>query len=558
MNGSLRSDAIGYSPLLKRGDLLVNAAIWRSRLLGTDHHPANGDVLGRFRVGPIRHLLGVTALRTAVQIFGSDSHAPRLLENNTLYGVYSKAMSNEGAEAWKAAILSESLLTTRSQIRFKVPLRHLATPRLRYCDRCNEGSIAERGISAWHVLHQVPAVDRCPFHGCPLSWHLQCTVRRGGADHFTVHLPGEVEAAELDDLGALPESEGYARYLKRWSEAYDALLPAISAGQWISTVRRAIEDCGGQKVLAQKLEQHALKTWCLSIKEISDRLSFEGAEQSVKLELDLSSSAADIGRRLFVYSLLEDFCNVDGSLDMQLEIRLPFVKGNSDTPPSSALMELQRIAVARGLPLVTAHALSCDISLEAASFMSRVGPRSIARFARSLSQQLLEDLEQLHDWGSTSWLYHELSRRRSERSNDSSERLSIRRLALKKESEIRIRSVIDTNCAPLLRIADLELDVSTASAARAGRQLSLSPAELSVLALLMRESPKALSKEEIGSALWPNLSHSADRIYHIIYEIRKAVDAPGRTRLVHTAERIGEGLPSRGYYLAPLPQDQVY
>jgi DNA-binding response OmpR family regulator len=74
------------------------------------------------------------------------------------------------------------------------------------------------------------------------------------------------------------------------------------------------------------------------------------------------------------------------------------------------------------------------------------------------------------------------------------------------ELEARLRALIRRDrrqvSTEVLRVADLVLDTATLRVTRAGQDLQLSPIGLRLLAILMRESPRVVSRRDIEREIW--------------------------------------------------------
>ena len=90
-----------------------------------------------------------------------------------------------------------------------------------------------------------------------------------------------------------------------------------------------------------------------------------------------------------------------------------------------------------------------------------------------------------------------------------------------------------------LKVADLELDPSSMRASRAGLELSLSPIGLKLLTILMRESPRVVSRQEIEREIWGNSLPDSDTLRSHLYNVRKAVDKNHDRQLLHTVQSAG-------------------
>ncbi len=93
--------------------------------------------------------------------------------------------------------------------------------------------------------------------------------------------------------------------------------------------------------------------------------------------------------------------------------------------------------------------------------------------------------------------------------------------------------------ANVLEIADLRLDLATQRVTRGGRTIDLYPACRTLLRVLMQESPAAVTRAALETALWGDDPPSGDLLRSHIYDLRRAIDAPFATKLLHTLPRFG-------------------
>jgi len=108
-----------------------------------------------------------------------------------------------------------------------------------------------------------------------------------------------------------------------------------------------------------------------------------------------------------------------------------------------------------------------------------------------------------------------------------------------------------------IRFGDCVLDPETWELLVSGRRVHLSPKGLRFLDLLLTNRPKALSKEEIHGALWPDTFVSDGTVTSLLAEVRSAIGdggrEPGFIRTVHRhgyafsgpAEEVREERPGR-------------
>lgn len=110
------------------------------------------------------------------------------------------------------------------------------------------------------------------------------------------------------------------------------------------------------------------------------------------------------------------------------------------------------------------------------------------------------------------------------------------------ELEVRLESLIQRSSATrvrVLEVEDLQLDLSTLKATRAGQPLRLYRACRKLLETLMRASPSVVSRQQLEHVLWGDALPEADLLRSHLYELRRAVDGPFARKLIHTVAREG-------------------
>ncbi len=118
-----------------------------------------------------------------------------------------------------------------------------------------------------------------------------------------------------------------------------------------------------------------------------------------------------------------------------------------------------------------------------------------------------------------------------------------------RELEARVRALIRRDrrqvSAELLSVGDLVLDTATLRLSRGGQDLAVSPIGLKLLTILMRESPRVVSRSDIEREVWGDLLPDSDTLRSHLYNLRKIIDKPFSKPLLHTIH-------SAGYRLADL------
>jgi len=84
------------------------------------------------------------------------------------------------------------------------------------------------------------------------------------------------------------------------------------------------------------------------------------------------------------------------------------------------------------------------------------------------------------------------------------------------------------------------LDLDTRQLRRAGGEVHLSPKAFDLLAALVFERPKVLSKNALQQRLWPDTFVAEANLSNLVAEIREALDDEARApRYIRTVHRIG-------------------
>ena len=104
----------------------------------------------------------------------------------------------------------------------------------------------------------------------------------------------------------------------------------------------------------------------------------------------------------------------------------------------------------------------------------------------------------------------------------------------------RLRVVAQRRPAPpRLQLGELEMDFGKHEAYRQGQLLSLSRTGWQILALLARRSPETVEREEIERMLWPDCPPDSDSLRSHLHLLRRVVDKPFDSQLIHTIRGVG-------------------
>jgi DNA-binding response OmpR family regulator len=91
-----------------------------------------------------------------------------------------------------------------------------------------------------------------------------------------------------------------------------------------------------------------------------------------------------------------------------------------------------------------------------------------------------------------------------------------------------------------LKVADLELDLVTREASRAGRSIELLPTEFKLLDFMMRNAGQVLSRRLIFEAVWEYYFDPGTNLIDVhVGKLRRKIDMPGLTPLIRTERGLG-------------------
>jgi len=118
------------------------------------------------------------------------------------------------------------------------------------------------------------------------------------------------------------------------------------------------------------------------------------------------------------------------------------------------------------------------------------------------------------------------------------------------ELEARIKALLrrsgQATLQEVLQVADLQLDTGTLEVTRLGKSIYLSPIGLKILTILMKESPKVVSRNQLEHEIWGDILPDSDTLRSHMYNLRKQIDKPFDIQLLQTIQ-------SRGYRIGDAP-----
>ncbi len=113
----------------------------------------------------------------------------------------------------------------------------------------------------------------------------------------------------------------------------------------------------------------------------------------------------------------------------------------------------------------------------------------------------------------------------------------------------RVRALLRRQRMParsVRRVADLELDLVSRCALRAGRKIPLTGREFALLEVLMASAPRPVSKAAIMEHIWQQQANSRTNVVNVyIKHLRRKIDQPGLAPLLRTVRGSGFALQER-------------
>jgi DNA-binding response OmpR family regulator len=101
-----------------------------------------------------------------------------------------------------------------------------------------------------------------------------------------------------------------------------------------------------------------------------------------------------------------------------------------------------------------------------------------------------------------------------------------------------------------MTVGNMTYDPETLRVNRGGMELPLTPIGIKLLAILMRESPRVVSRQDIEREIWGDALPDSDTLRSHIHNLRKVMDRPFHWPLLHT-------MPSAGYRMVDLNNEKA-
>lgn len=407
---------IGYMPYLKPGSTLLSAVVIHRRMF---HSASAGGSLatsnGRQRRPGNLDVFGAGAGYSARSLFGASITVRQVLEQHTLFGVYSRSMpaaiANTLASQLAKGDSSHFRVAFRGHRRRRIP--RLATNCLRSCEKCMQEDMDRQGFTSWRVLHLLPSIGHCPEHGETL-----CDEGEGnaeGARVWSFALPGEQNSRRTNVKAmSLPVSDGYASYLQLWTETFNGDLTGIVPDLWMLVMDAVVRQFGTITYACEKISAAIRRLWGVSLGEIASALDIADGELFVRAELEQRVQASYVASRLVIVGALDEL-NMSpprrqpspDHVPLTLSDASPF--GSWLSPPVQA--ELRQCVIDANFPPALFRALAEDVNVYTIDANVHIDRLMVKKFATTLPDELLETMSKEQSWSNDSWLMKEIRRR---------------------------------------------------------------------------------------------------------------------------------------------------
>ncbi len=111
------------------------------------------------------------------------------------------------------------------------------------------------------------------------------------------------------------------------------------------------------------------------------------------------------------------------------------------------------------------------------------------------------------------------------------------------ELEVRLNALVrrarGETTRRTLTVGDLSFDQDTLNVLRSGKKIVLPPIPLKILGLLMRQSPRVMTRQEIEREIWGDTPPDSDALRAHMHLLRAAIDKPFDSALLRTLHGIG-------------------
>lgn len=327
------------------------------------------------------------------EALGGGVSAEQIIRKRTPFELFASFLTCHDEKRWVDALAAGDGVIAGA---LSPPTRvgRLFAAAYRMCPECLEEDTKCYGVGHWHVVHQVPAVVRCPRH--QIALHDQCGNCGIPLGDSRMHaLPGDRcrVCRSRRSAGYLPNarSEGYGAFESLVIRALDGKAPELRPLARVHLIHRMIYQRAGSSGLRSAVEL-LLKFWSVrSTEELGTLLGcavseqkilslFRGAEAGTSRSLQAAVVAFVIAHA--GADEIEELSQFSGGSYAQEMFASP---ATADADPQ-LLSEFCELAAQTGYPLEGARALAEGQSPAWVSHMGLAAPRVTRRFLLMVSE----------------------------------------------------------------------------------------------------------------------------------------------------------------------------
>lgn len=402
---------LGYVPHFPSGSLLFTAIAWRYLLNGAVHKINSIEEVYGHVGGRKRNLFGERIGFASIALFGGSLSPEEVLIRHTLFGVYSRTLAKHTADSW-----AQNLVNGR-QRNGHLPVQlqrgtfrklELTTTSLRSCRSCVEKDMDEQGFASWRILHTLPPVHHCPYHGDALITEAE---GKAGRNIWDLRLPTGVPIHPSNQHFECA-SDGYAAYLRLWIDLLNGNLPVLEATSWARCMNVVAERMGSVGNAINELSNLLTMSWNRPPDRLPEVLGNHIQVDFLRLELEHRSTPNRIAQKLVILGACELHGIVSAKELVSEQLTIPLGSGGKRSLRESRERLICDTLLHVGFPMAIAPGLASGLSTLSVGKSSGVHRHRVQRAIDSFSESTLEELSSLGTWPVDSWLAKELARRR--------------------------------------------------------------------------------------------------------------------------------------------------
>lgn len=271
----------------------------------------------------------------------------------------------------------------------------------------------EFGFPSWHLLHVLPAVHHCPYHGDALSTEIKGST---GGNMWKLRLPTGVPL-EKSSQTFEAASDGYVAYLRSWIDLFEGRLPMIAADAWADCMDLAAVRLGSIENAIGEFSRQLTQSWNSPLGRLPDILGTQVQRDFLRNELEHRAAPSRIAQKLVMLTACASLGILPAKegVPEQLNMPLPASGRSNQLQPREKL--LRAAMLHKGFALALVPGLASGHSALGIGKNAGVHRHQVTRAIAGLPTAILEELRAHESWEADSWLTKELIRRRGIKAN---------------------------------------------------------------------------------------------------------------------------------------------